>query len=38
MMPKNVSKTFTPFPLPKYDADLGYGPVRLRDIPDIAVA
>ncbi|CAD2215514.1 hypothetical protein AGDE_09616 [Angomonas deanei] len=35
MMPKNVSSDFTPFPLPKYDPSMGYGPVRLQNVPDI---
>ncbi|CCW71088.1 unnamed protein product [Phytomonas sp. Hart1] len=35
MKPKAVSLDFTPFPLPKYDTALGFGPVRLTNIPDI---
>ncbi|KEG13484.1 hypothetical protein DQ04_00981140 [Trypanosoma grayi] len=35
MQPKSLGDNFTPFPLPKFDDDLGYGPVRLRNIPDI---
>ncbi|RNF11973.1 uncharacterized protein Tco025E_06543 [Trypanosoma conorhini] len=38
MQPKPLAENFTPFPLPKYDEDLGYGPVRLRNIPDIEEA
>ncbi|RNE99801.1 hypothetical protein TraAM80_07993 [Trypanosoma rangeli] len=38
MQPKPLEEKFTPFPLPKYDEDLGYGPVRLRNIPDIEKA
>lgn len=37
-MPKRVSPEFSPFPLPKYDKDLGFGPVRMRDVPDIDTA
>ncbi|KAG5475337.1 hypothetical protein LSCM1_03450 [Leishmania martiniquensis] len=35
MYPKEVSADFTPFPLPKHDASMGFGPVRLRNVPDI---
>ncbi|KAG8346040.1 hypothetical protein ERJ75_000193700 [Trypanosoma vivax] len=38
MQPKQVGENFTPFPLPKYDEDLGYGPVRIRNVPDIEAA
>ncbi|KAF8298830.1 hypothetical protein TcYC6_0074090 [Trypanosoma cruzi] len=38
MQPKSLGENFTPFPLPKYDEDFGYGPVRLRNIPDIEKA
>nr|CCC94757.1 conserved hypothetical protein [Trypanosoma congolense IL3000] len=38
MQPKRLEDDFTPFPLPKFDDDLGYGPVRLQNIPDIEVA
>lgn len=38
LMPKSVSADFTPFPLPKYDANLGFGPVRLSHVPDIEMA
>jgi hypothetical protein len=38
MYPKEVPADFTPFPLPKHDASLGFGPVRLRNVPDIEAA
>ncbi|KPI87692.1 hypothetical protein ABL78_3230 [Leptomonas seymouri] len=38
MYPKEVSADFTPFPLPKHDESLGFGPVRLRNVPDIEAA
>lgn len=38
MQPKKVAPHFTPFPLPKYDRDMGFGPVRLSDIPDVELA
>lgn len=38
MYPKSVSADFTPFPLPKYSEDMGFGPVRLQNIPDVEVA
>ncbi|AYU79985.1 hypothetical protein LdCL_270015500 [Leishmania donovani] len=38
MYPKEVSSDFIPFPLPKHDASMGFGPVRLRNVPDIEEA
>ncbi|KAG5475594.1 hypothetical protein LSCM4_04176 [Leishmania orientalis] len=38
MYPREVSSDFTPFPLPKRDASMGFGPVRLRNVPDIEEA
>ncbi|EAN79140.1 uncharacterized protein TEOVI_000280200 [Trypanosoma equiperdum] len=38
MQPKHLEDNFTPFPLPKFDESLEYGPVRLRNIPDIEAA
>ncbi|CAJ1027831.1 hypothetical protein, conserved [Leishmania lindenbergi] len=38
MYPKEVSSDFTPFPLPKHDASMGFGPLRLRNVPDIEEA
>jgi len=35
MKPKAVDLAFTPYPLPKYDPSLGFGPVVLKNIPDI---
>lgn len=35
MKPKAVHLAFTPYPLPKYDPSLGFGPVALQNIPDI---
>lgn len=38
MYPKAVRADFTPFPLPKHDESFGFGPVRLRNVPDIEEA
>ncbi|KPA80921.1 putative mitochondrial hypothetical protein [Leptomonas pyrrhocoris] len=38
MYPKQVPADFTPFPLPKHDESLGFGPVRLRNVPDVEEA
>ncbi|GET89751.1 hypothetical protein, conserved [Leishmania tarentolae] len=38
MYPKDVSSDFIPFPLPRHDASMGFGPVRLRNVPDIEEA
>lgn len=35
MKPKPVSPSFTPYPLPKYDSSMGFGPVFLKNIPDV---
>lgn len=35
MKPKPVNPAFTPYPLPKYDASMGFGPVFLKNIPDV---
>jgi len=38
MQAKEVSPSFTPFPLPMYDEAMGFGPTRLRNIPDVELA
>lgn len=38
MYPKTVPADFTPFPLPKHDETLGFGPVRLHNVPDVEEA
>ncbi|KAG5501454.1 hypothetical protein JKF63_03283 [Porcisia hertigi] len=38
MYAKEVSSDFSPFPLPKHDVSMGFGPVRLRNVPDIEEA
>lgn len=38
LQPKPLPVDYTPFPLPKYDTAMGFGPTRLQSIPDIAKA
>eukprot|EP00796_Vickermania_ingenoplastis_P008705 gene8705-6121_t len=38
MRPKTVAPDFTPFPLARHDAALGFGPTTLQDIPDVLTA
>jgi hypothetical protein len=35
MMPAHLPESYVPFPLPRYDTDLGFGPTRLENIPDV---
>eukprot|EP00758_Cryptobia_borreli_P004343 Tbor_TRINITY_DN4320_c0_g1::TRINITY_DN4320_c0_g1_i1::g.7764::m.7764 len=38
MKPVSLDASFTPYPLPKKDADFEYGPTRLRNAPDVHAA
>ena len=38
MIPIKLSDDYTPFPLPLYDTDLGFGPLRVDNVPDVEIA
>lgn len=38
MRAKSLPETYTPFPLPRHDDSMGFGPLTLQDVPDVLAA